>query len=305
MEPQIQQIAVFVANERQWMTAPHHSEWSWQIVHALEQELFNAGFSLTVISPPSVGGEAESGISLEQRLERLGRTLCGAVCFSCPGVLEMIEQLQQRDVPWVAINRPGRQINHNYVSAANQQGGWTVGRLFALSGLERVLLLSNNAARFASDTEKMTGMFQGYIESGMPTGGLQLVGCDNFFEMDGYRATRAALEEGFRPQGVFASGDMLAAGAIHALRDAGLGVPEEVSVVGATGLERSAQYDPPLSVIAQPMEQMGRAAGQMLREMIAEKTRRYAPRRIECPLILRGSTNVTIGETNGKLGGML
>jgi DNA-binding LacI/PurR family transcriptional regulator len=301
VEPQVRQIAVCVSNEHDWKMAPHNSEWSWQIVHHLERELFDAGFSLTTLSSPPAPAGQEPGISLEQRLDRMGRTLCGAVCFSCPGAMEMIEQLQQRDLPWVTINRPSRRITHNYVSADNLRGGWSAGRLFAECGFERVLLLSNNAARFASDAEKMTGVFQGYIESGAATEGLRIVPCDNFFEMDAYRTVKTLLEEGYRPQGVFASGDYLAAGAIHALRDAGMRVPEEVSVIGATGLERSAHFDPPLSVVAQPMEELGRTAGRMLREMMSEGTRRYAPRRIECPLILRGSTSVLVDEARGKL----
>jgi hypothetical protein len=65
-----------------------------------------------------------------------------------------------------------------------------------------------------------------------------------------------------------------------------------VGVVGSTGLSRSAQFDPPLTVVEQPMEAMGRAAAEMLLQMIREGVRRFAPRRIECPLILRESVAV-------------
>jgi DNA-binding LacI/PurR family transcriptional regulator len=298
-EPQVKQIGVFVVNERDWAMAPHHAEWGWTIVHHLEQELFGAGFTLTTLSHSPV--EAEGGITLEQRLERLGPTLRGAICFSNPSIAVLLDQLRRRDVPWVAINQPSRGIHHNYVGGDNMHAGWKIGRLFAECEVERALLLNNNAAALPSDAEKMAGIFQGYIESGAAVGGLRMISCGNYFEMDGYRATRGALEEGFRPQAVFATGDYLAAGAIHALRDAGMRVPEDVSVIGATGLERSAQFDPPLSVVAQPMEEMGRTAGKMLREMIGEGTRRYAARRIECPLILRGSTSVVMDEVRGRL----
>jgi DNA-binding LacI/PurR family transcriptional regulator len=299
IETGLRHIAVVINNERDWLYARHlTSEWGGQIIHHLEQELFGEGFTLATLFQAPL--EAEGDITLEQRLDRLGPTLHGAVCFGTPGVLDLIHQLQKRDVPWVAINQPSREINHNYIAADNHRAGWKVGRLFAECGYEKVLLLNNTASRLSSDADKLTGVFQGYIESGTVVDGLRPVPCGGYFEMNGYRATKDLLDEGNRPQAVFATGDFLAAGAIHALRDAGLSVPQDVNVIGATGMQTSAHMDPPLSVVAQPMEKIGRAAGQMLREMINEGTRQYAPRRIDCPLILRDSTNVS-DETKQKL----
>jgi DNA-binding LacI/PurR family transcriptional regulator len=291
-KPALKQIVWSVCNERDWTRLSQHpgsgGDWAVRIGTFLEKELFEAGFSVTMI-PPSSG----EGVPLDQRLDRLGSTLCGGICFPQSGEWAFIEQMQRRGLPWVTINRPSRDLTCNYIAADNVHAGWRVGRLFVAAGFERVLLLVGNAVGGLSDSEKMGGVFQGCIESGAPINGIRLVHCQSIHEMDGYRATRNILEEGFRPQGVFTTGDFLAAGAIHALKDAGLRVPEDVGVIGATGLDRSAQLEPPLSVVAQPMEEMGRTAAKMLLEMIREGTRRYAPRRIPCSLILRESMKVS------------
>jgi LacI family transcriptional regulator len=164
--------------------------------------------------------------------------------------------------------------------------------LFAELGFERLLLLDMDPIHSLSDSEKITGVFQGYLGSGLPVDGIRAIHCGDVYESHGYQATRNALKEGFRPQGVFATGDLLAFGAIRALREAGIRVPEDVGVIGATGWPTSDQFDPPLSVLTQPMEEIGRTAAQLLMEMIREGTRKYAPRRMPCELILRESTKV-------------
>lgn len=298
-KPALKQIVWSICSERDWQRISHHpgsgGDWAARIGTFLEKELFEAGFSVTMMGPST-----KDGVPLDQRLDRLGSTLCGGICFPQSGEWAFIEQMQRLGLPWVTINRPSRHLTHNYIAADNVHAGWRVGRLFVAAGFERVLLLASNMAGALSDSEKTGGVFHGYIESAAPLHGIRLVHCDSIYEMAGYQATRSVLEEGFRPQGVFTTGDFLAAGAIHALKEAGLRVPEDVSVIGATGLEWSAHLDPPLSVMAQPMEEMGHTAAKMLLEMIREGTRRYAPRRIPCPLILRESMKIS-EETRRKL----
>jgi LacI family transcriptional regulator len=262
-------------------------EWSWKIIHALEAELFEAGFSSTLL--PLRDGE----MGLRDRLEQMGRSL---TAVAAPGQLldsAVLKTLDERDIPWVSINRPAGTDNRNYVSADNQDAGRQVGRLFARLGWERALVLGINQDRIGTDSEKVTGLFQGYIESCVSTAGIRIENCGAFDEMVGYRRMRQLLADGYCPQGIFATGDLLALGAIHALRDEGIEAPREVGVVGATGLSRGASFDPPLTVVQQPMEEIGRTAGQMLLRMIREGTTKVAPRRIPCELILRNSVAIS------------
>ena len=84
----------------------------------------------------------------------------------------------------------------------------------------------------------------------------------------------------FENQILFAFGDMLAIGAMRALTEAGIKVPEQVGVIGATGLPEAEQCAPTLSVITQPMEQIGREVAHMLIQMDREGVTRLIGRRI-------------------------
>lgn len=103
-------------------------------------------------------------------------------------------------------------------------------------------------------------------------------------------AMRAYIEQnGQTFTAVLAAGDSLAAGAILGLRELGLSVPDDVSVVGIDGLPQSDFLEPPLTSVHIPMREVGAAALDMMRDHLGNET--WLPRRIElsCQLIERGS----------------
>ena len=83
---------------------------------------------------------------------------------------------------------------------------------------------------------------------------------------------------------------MVALGAIGALREAGLKVPDDVSIVGFDDIPLAAYFDPPLTTVRLPAFELGQAAGQAL---LARLVDRETPHRTLLPteLIVRGSTS--------------
>jgi DNA-binding LacI/PurR family transcriptional regulator len=93
------------------------------------------------------------------------------------------------------------------------------------------------------------------------------------------------------PTAIIAYNDIMAFGALHALRTHGLHVPNDMSVVGCDGLVMAAHCNPPLTTIDQPKYTMGRLAMQTLRQMLNHQ---HAPlggyTLLESPLIIRESS---------------
>ena len=108
---------------------------------------------------------------------------------------------------------------------------------------------------------------------------------------DGYRAARNLLEKGRKFTALFAMADVMAIGAIRALRDAGLRVPEDVAVMGFDGLEVGNYTVPALSTIRQDVDAMARRSVEMLLENIASI---QPPRHETVPfgVVMRESTKV-------------
>lgn len=89
--------------------------------------------------------------------------------------------------------------------------------------------------------------------------------------------------------GVFCSSDEMAIGAIRAIKSRGLRVPQDISVVGFDDIGLARHYDPPLTTIAQPKEEMGREAMSMLIEIMTEPNVPPRKRILQTQLVVRGS----------------
>jgi LacI family transcriptional regulator len=109
----------------------------------------------------------------------------------------------------------------------------------------------------------------------------------------GFQAVSALL--GFpkekRPTAIIAYNDIMALGALHALRTHGLHIPDDVSVVGCDGLLMAAHSNPPLTTIDQPKYNMGRLAMQTIRQILNhQQTPLGGYTLMESPLIVRESS---------------
>src|SRR5271155_3524806 len=90
---------------------------------------------------------------------------------------------------------------------------------------------------------------------------------------------------------IFCFNDIAAIGAIRALKDAGLRVPEDVSVIGFDDILGASYHTPSITTVRQPLEQMGREGARILLERIANPQREFAPEIVLQPqLIVREST---------------
>ncbi len=76
---------------------------------------------------------------------------------------------------------------------------------------------------------------------------------------EGYQQTRWLLDRGEHPTAIFASNDMMAVGAAHAIYDCGLSIPGDISLVGVDDTEVSRHMTPPLTTVRQPLDQIAHA----------------------------------------------
>jgi len=96
---------------------------------------------------------------------------------------------------------------------------------------------------------------------------------------------------GLRPTAVLAMSDAMAIGAMHALRDLGLSVPGDVSVVGFDDIDLASHVDPPLTTVHQPIRQKGEEAVRLLLGVVGREGRsKPEHRRLDTRLIVRGSS---------------
>lgn len=143
---------------------------------------------------------------------------------------------------------------------------------------------------FAAPLDRLQGYRRTMAENGLEVApSWEAVG--DFTVRGGLAAMRLLLEADPRPTAVFAASDEMAVGAVHAAREAGLRVPDDVSVIGVDDHEMAEFFD--LSTVAQPVQEQGRLAAQLLLDALAEQSDgRPAPCALTVPtrLVVRGTT---------------
>jgi LacI family repressor for deo operon, udp, cdd, tsx, nupC, and nupG len=129
----------------------------------------------------------------------------------------------------------------------------------------------------------------------------------DFYLASGIAAAGRYLASADRPTAVFSGNDQMAMGFITEVKAAGFSVPGDVSVAGFDDIEYSVIFDPPLTTMRQPREDIGRmAAIELLRRIGNENDPVDAPRRVrlECELVIRESTQalrLTVEQRGGEI----
>ena len=107
----------------------------------------------------------------------------------------------------------------------------------------------------------------------------------------GYKPMQTLLKKTRDFTAIFCFNDIAAIGAIRALKDAGLDVPGDVSVVGFDDIQSAAYATPSLTTVRQPLAEMGKRGAQVLLERIANREREFAAEIVMTPeLVVREST---------------
>ncbi len=152
---------------------------------------------------------------------------------------------------------------------------------------------SQRDQRWLTSRLRLEGFRAAMQEAGIPVRE-QLIGeVESFHLQDGAAAVRAMFDAGERPDALFCFNDLLAHGAIRALADIGVRVPEDVAVVGFDDNEQSSFSVPTVSSIAPDKEQLAHLAVSALAERL-EATEPPPPREISATFELRVRESSTV-----------
>jgi LacI family transcriptional regulator len=103
-------------------------------------------------------------------------------------------------------------------------------------------------------------------------------------------AVARLLDRSQRPTAVFAANDVSAIATSAVAHEAGLRVPEDLSVVGVDNIPESAMTSPPLTTVEQPIREMGRQAVRLLIDLVSGQEPEQTQITLETRLVERGST---------------
>ncbi len=197
----------------------------------------------------------------------------------------LVQALSDGDLPFMLVGRHPTDTHASYVDADNIGGAREAVTHLLRLGRTRVATITGPQNMIVG-ADRLTGYLAALHERGVISDA-SLIAEGDFTEADGYRAMQQLMMR--RPDALFAASDMMAIGAMRALREAGLRVPEDVAVVGFDDLPQSARTEPPLTTVRQPTYRLGTTAVDSLLDLIEYPD--SSPRRIVLPteLVVRAS----------------
>ncbi len=196
------------------------------------------------------------------------------------------ELLNRQRFPHVLIDYEGSAMGPA-ISCNNRQGAYDgTSYLFGL-GHRRIGFITGNL-EMDSARSRLLGYRQALSDHGIAEeAGLVVEG--DYQQPGGYAGAQALLSLPRPPSAVFASNDVMAFGAMEAIRDAGLRIPFDISVLGFDDTQQAATVSPALTTIHQPLHEMGQQAVQMLLTYIEDPERPFEYRELATSLTVRNS----------------
>ncbi len=218
----------------------------------------------------------------------MARQVDGLIAASAQSSADLFEGILERKVPVVLIDRPIPGVTASFVGADNEAIGRLATNHLLAQGCTRIAHLRGPKIGIAS--ARLAGYRHALQKHDLPVISKYIVGA-RYVDSTGYSAMRKLLQQDPIPDGVFCYNDPVAIGAIKAITEAGLRIPQDIKVVGAGNVHYSDVLAVPLTTVDQGTAQIGKQAAELLMEQIGAK-RKPRTRRVFIPpkLIVRQST---------------
>lgn len=259
-----------------------YGEFFSEVIRGMDQAAQRGGYHLLV------SGSHDAKDEIEAALRAMRGRVDGLIAMSphldAPALVANVPA----PLPVVLLNCAVRGNGYDALTIENQHGAYDMARHLLDLGHQRIAMICGAAGNYDA-AERLEGYRKALREAGIePRPEWELPG--DFTEAAGFGAIATLLALAERPTAVFAANDAMAIGALSALHETGVRVPEDMAVVGFDDIPLARYMSPPLSSVHVPIAGLGTRAVETLLRAIDEKNehkRRH--QRLETTLVIRRS----------------
>lgn len=234
------------------------SSFSSEILHGIEEVAHEHNYSVIVCNT------AEDGKRTMKYLQVLREKRVDGIIFSS-GVLEReyYDAVQAMGVPLVLVATRSEFDGVPYVKVDDRQAAYDAAEFLIRRGHRRIGMIGGGEDDRIAGKPRYDGFRQALRDHGIPLSD-GMVQDGGFTFEGGLRAAEQLLTAAPDTTAVFAAADEMAIAVISAAARLGIAVPEELSVIGYDNLKLAEMSNPPLTTVAQPLQEMGRLAARKL-----------------------------------------
>lgn len=183
---------------------------------------------------------------------------------------EILNLINELDLKTVLIETKDKEGKLPSVTIDNVEATYEATRYLLDKGLKNVAYIGIKKEELNAWAERYNGYEKALKESSISVDS-ELTFFDTLKVKTGYEGVESILSSGKKLEGIVCGSDEVAMGAINALRDKGIRVPEDVKVIGFNNIYTTSIFYPKITTIAQPMYDMGSVAMRMLIKLINQK----------------------------------
>ena len=198
--------------------------------------------------------------------------------------------------PYVFVHRLFSGTFGNSVLVDEPFGAQVAVEHLARLGHRRIAFI-NGPHGWDAAINRLIGYKEALAQLGIPYAP-ELVEEGNWEVQSGYPAAKKFLALENRPTAIFAANDLMALGAIYAIQEAGLRVPEDIAIVGYDNREITSISRPTITTVTLPCYEMGETSAQLLLRQLENPGEMEEPIRVKGKLIIRESCGAEEGKTS-------
>ncbi len=259
-----------------------------QVAKAISAGIRGQGYSLIITS-----SEEDPELEQQEIAQLLARRVDVLVIASAQWTVESFRRIEERGIPYVLIDRRFRGLPANFVGVDDEAVGRMGTAHLIEQGSQRIAHIRGPETSTALG--RMEGYKQALAAAGIAVRPERIVSIgssgDDRGAPGGYEATKTLLGLTPRPDGIFCFNDPIALGAMRAILDAGLRIPEDIAVVGCGNVLYSDFLRVPLTSVDQDSAAIGRLAAEMALRLVGAKgTVRPRTELVSPSLVVRASS---------------
>lgn len=230
------------------------------VARGVEDAASDAGLSVILCNTDESSDEQERYLTvlLQKRVD--GILLVPAASDPAP-----LEAIRRQKIPVVVLDRRVPGVEVDVVRCDSRGGAFQLVQHLTRLGHRRIALLAGPEG-ISTTEERILGYRQALQAAEIAEA---FIYAGAFTLQSGYDMAQQALANPARPSALFAGNNFIAIGALRAVRDAGLRIPEDISLVGFDDLPPALVVDPFLTAAAQPAYEMGFEATRLLLQRMA------------------------------------
>ena len=233
-----------------------YGEFFSEVMRGIDQTAQREGYQCIVSSA------RHSGPTLEAALRAMRGRVDGLVLMSPEFTGELSKRTLPAGFPVVLLNCPPSETPHDSLNVENYAGAYSMVSHLADLGHRRIAILNGAQGNFDA-AERLRGYRAALRDAGLPAPA-ELVILGDFTEAAGEAGARQLLQLETRPTAIFAANDGMAVGAVSALREAGLRVPEDIAIGGFDDIPMARYVDPALTSVHVDISALGARAATLL-----------------------------------------